>query len=565
MRPHRRIFLTTATAVLLAACASPCPEAGARTLEVAGDLAERSRQLPSTVIDYDRRLLDDQETRVVQKLIEASRWIDSIFLRQVSEENPRLRGDLAALACASPAHHRALYYFDVMRGPWDRLKEHERFVAPFGPAGERPHGAGFYPADVTKEEFERWIERQPADRDAFQGPFTVIRRDGAGLVAVPYSRAYHRFLVPAAAELREAAAITRNASLRRFLAARADAFLSDDYYASDLAWMDLDSDIEVVIGPYEVYEDELFNYKAAFESFVTVIDRTESARLSVYARHLPDMERNLPIPDVHKNPTRGTESPIRVVQEIFTAGDARRGVQTSAFNLPNDERVREAKGSKKVLIRNVMEAKFRQSGRPIAERVLDQSQLAHVSFDAYFNHVLFHELAHGLGPGIIVGPDGQKVENRLLLKNHYATVEEAKADVVGVWSLLSVMDNGLLTSVGPEALYATDVGLMFRSMRFGLDEAHGRGTAVQWNWYREQGAIVPAGGDRFRVVFAQMRAAVRSLAAALLMIEATGDYERAQRLLDRYGRSTPEIDAVIAGLRDIPVDIAPVFPAARER
>ena len=270
---------------------------------------------------------------------------------------------------------------------------------PFIGSKKKPAGAGFYPEDMTRAEFEGWVGKHPEDKAAFEGLFTVIRREGGRLVAVPYSKEYRQWLEPAAARLREAAAMTGNASLRDFLEKRASALLSDDYFASDVAWMDLDSDIDVVFGPYEVYEDSLFNFKAAFESFVTVRDKAESAKLAVYAAHLPDMEKNLPIPDQHKNFNRKFESPIRVVQEVFTSGDARRGVQTSAFNLPNDERVREAKGSKKVLLKNVMDAKFRLSGRPIAERVIAADQLSGVSFDAYFNHVLFHELSHGLGPG----------------------------------------------------------------------------------------------------------------------------------------------------------------------
>ena len=329
--------------------------------------------------------------------------------------------------------------------------------------------------------------------------------------------------------------------------------------------MDLDSDIEIAIGPYEVYEDGLFNYKAAFESFVTVRDKAESAHLAVYAQHLPDMERNLPIPDAHKNFNRKFESPIRVVQEAFTAGDARRGVQTSAFNLPNDERVREAKGSKKVLLKNVMEAKFRQSGRPVAERVIDPSQAGRIAFDAYFNHTLFHELSHGLGPGVITGPDGKRVEGRLLLKNIYSTIEECKADVVGLWNIFYALDQKWLTSFDEDSLSATYMGLMFRSMRFGLEEAHGGGTAVQWNWFREKGAIVPSKDGRFVAHREKFREAVRSLANELLMIEATGDFDRGKRLLDRYGKSNAEIEATNARLKDIPVDIKPVFVAAREK
>ncbi|MEO8349713.1 MAG: peptidase, partial [Acidobacteriota bacterium] len=302
-----------------------------------------------------------------------------------------------------------------------------------------------------------------------------------------------------------------------------------------------------------------------FESFVTVRDRGETDKLVVYAKHLRDMERNLPIPDVHKRLNRKFESPIRVVQEIYTAGEARRGVQTSAFNLPNDERVREAKGSKKVLLKNVMDAKFRQSGRPISERTLVAAEVSNVSFDAYFNHTLFHELAHGIGPGIIRGPDGKDVDSRLLLKETYSTLEESKADVAGLWSILLAIDQKWLSHVTEAQLFSTYTGLMFRSMRFGIDEAHGRGTAIQWNWFREKGGIEPTPEGRFRTDPAKYREAIRSLANELLMIEATGDYARGKALLEEYGKATPEIEAVIAKLTDIPVDITPVFVAAGER
>ena len=543
------------------AASPPATTADSSLRALAPDIAQRLAKLPRTPIDYDRSLLDERERQVVAVLIEASRAIDAIFLRQVSEENPRLHGELRAAARRGGREASdALALFEIHKGPWDRLAEN----APFIGTRAKPPGAAFYPADITKEEVERWIADHPGDRGAFQSLFTVIRRRGSGLVAVPYATEYRDLLVPATEKLREAAGLTGNATLRNYLTKVAAALLSDDYYASDVAWMDLDADIEVVIGPYEVYEDRLFNYKAAFESFVTVRDRGESEKLAVFARNLREMERNLPIPDRHKNLDRGFESPIRVVQEIFTAGDARRGVQTAAFNLPNDEKVREAKGSKKVLLKNVMEAKFRQSGRPVAQRVLEPSQAARVSFDAFFNHTLFHELAHGLGPGIITGADGKRVDARLLLKNLYSAIEECKADVLGTWNILFAMEKKLPIAFDAETLFISDVGLMFRSMRFGLDEAHGKGTAVQWNWYRERNGIVPAEGGRFRVDPAAFRAAVRSLAEELLMIEATGDFDRARRLLEKYGVSTPEIETVVSRLQDIPVDIAPVFVAAGE-
>lgn len=525
---------------------------------VVPDINERITKLPKTVIDYDHNLLNETEKKVVMKLVDAANYMDEIFWRQSALENVALRKELRK---DQPAN----LYFQLMRGRWDRLLENEPFIAPFGNAGKKPQGAGFYPTDMSKEEFEKWIADHPEDKEKFQGLFTVIQRQEGNLAAIPYSKHYAEFLQPAAEKLREAAALTTNASLRDFLNKRADAFLSDDYYASDFAWMDLDSPIEVVIGPYEVYEDQMFNYKAAFEAFVCVVDKGESEKLTIYAKHLADMERGLPIPDEHKNPNRGSDSPIKVVQEIYTTGDARKGVQTAAFNLPNDERVREAKGSKKVLLKNVMEAKYDLTGKPIGERILEPSQGSMLSFDAYFNHTLFHELSHGLGPGIIVGSDGRKVEARILLKNAYSTIEECKADALGVWNLLYAIDNKLVTAFDKNTLYITYAGLMFRLLRHGIDEAHGRANAIQWNWCREKGAVTQSQGGRFQVDFEKMYDAVKSLSNELLMIEATGDYDRAQRLLENYGKANPEINAINESLKDLPVDISPVFAGAGEK
>lgn len=349
----KRLFAALA-AVLPLACTTTMTtpdRSTAQPLEIRSDVPQRLAQLPKTVIDYDRSLLSENERQVVAKLIEASKIIDEIFWLQVSESNPEYRARLAEQASRSALDRAGYEYFIANRGRWDRLDNDEPFVAPFGPEGAKPEGAAFYPPDMTKAEFERYVAAHPQQKDALQGLFTVVRRQGDRLVAIPYSQYYAELLTRAAVPLREAAALTTDARLRTYLSKLADAFFADNYRESDMAWMDLTGPIEVIIGPYEVYEDEMFNYKAAFESFVTVVDRPESEKLAVYAQHLPAMEQNLPIPDEHKNPNRGGESPIKVVQEIYTAGDARRGVQTAAFNLPNDEYVRELKGSKKVLLR----------------------------------------------------------------------------------------------------------------------------------------------------------------------------------------------------------------------
>jgi len=535
--------------------------AAAAGLRFAPDIPAELAKLPRTPIEYDRSVLDAREAGALAELIEASRPIGEIFLRQVSPKNPELRRRLtSASAHGTPGATDALAYFRINAGPWDRL----RGDAPFIGTAPKPPGAGFYPPDLTKEDFERWVSEHPADRRAFESPVTVIRRDGRNLAAVPYSHEYRNFLETSAAHLERAASLTGNAPLRRYLEKRAAALLDDDF-ASDLAWMDLDADIDVVIGPEEVYEDGLFHYKAAYESFVTVRDRAASDALAVYAKHLPEMEAGLPIPDEHKNTSRKFESPIRVAQEVYTAGDARTAIQTTAFNLPNDERVRQAKGSKKVLLRNVMEAKFRVSGRPIADRALDPSQRDRVTFEAYFDHTLFHELAHGIGPGIITAPDGRKVEARLLLKDQYSTIEECKADVVGMWTLLQAMDAKWFAAFDADTLAITVSALLLRSIRFGVEEAHGGGAAVQWNWFAEKGVLVPAAGGRIRVDPSKFREAVRSLSAELLMIEATGDPARAERLFAKYGKLTPEMERLSDALKGIPVDITPVYVAAGEK
>jgi hypothetical protein len=325
--------------------------------------------------------------------------------------------------------------------------------------------------------------------------------------------------------------------------------------------MDLDAPVEVTIGPYETYEDGLFGYKAAFESFVTVALPAESAALERYEAQLPWLERNLPIPDEHKNFERGAESPIRVVDEVFTAGDARAGVATLAFNLPNDERVREAKGSKKVLLRNVMRAKYDQILEPIARAVLPADVQDRLAFGAYFDFVLHHELAHGLGPGRIV-VDGRETEVRLELKDLYSTLEEAKADVLGVYDVLALVERGEMDAGLRRTLPTTYLAGLFRSARFGLHEAHGRGVVAQLHYLLDRGAVTVDEDGRFRVVDEHFPAAIRELARDLLMLQAEGNYAAAEAFLARWGVASPRLEAAIARLADVPVDIRPLFVSA---
>jgi hypothetical protein len=551
-----------AAVVMGCAGAGRSKESGAKagSLAIREDVGERLRKFSPTPITCDLSQLSASERAVLDRLIRASRLMDEIYLRQVSARNPEIREALEE--SKDRLAKEALHYFTIAFGPWDPLAEDEPFVGRFA----RPPGASFYPEDLSKEELKGWLAKHPEDEKAFKRPTTVIRRQGDRLVAVPYSKEYREWLEPAAKLLREAAAITEDPSLARFLRLRADAFLSDDYFESDLAWMDLASRIEVTVGPYETYTDKLFGYKAAFESFVTVQDPQESARLAAYASRLPEMEANLPIPDELKNLNRGTESPIRVAYEVFTAGDTKAGVQTIAFNLPNDERVRERKGSKKVLLKNVMEAKFDRVLVPIADRVVVAEQRPDVTFEAFFTETLLHELSHGLGPGLVALPSGEKVDVKQALEELGAALEEAKADVMGVYNAEFLMERGIVPRELERALFPTYLAGMFRSARFGVEEAHGQATVVQFNWLLEAGGFVfePDTG-RLRVHPAKAKGAVRSLLERILTIQARGDYAGAKALFAQYGRPTPEMRRILDGFGDIPVDIEPIYTAVASR
>lgn len=516
-------------------------------------------QFVTTEIRYDRSLLTDRQQKVVKNLYLASRLMDSIYYDQVYAKNKEILHRLKQ--SNDPLDKLRLEYFEIMFGPFDRLNHDQPFIG----NETKPKGANFYPADMTKEEFENWIKTHPEDEAAFTSEFTVIRRKGNGLVAIPYSEYYKEPLSKAAAYLRKAAEFADNPSLKKYLILRAKAFETNDYFESDMAWMDLkDNAIETIIGPYEVYEDGLFNYKASFEAFVTLRDPEESAKLAKFAQYLNTMERHLPIPDKYKNFNRGSESPIVVVQEIFSAGDTKAGVQTLAFNLPNDERVREAKGSKKVLLKNLHEAKFNKLLKPIALRIMDRDQLPYVTFEGFFNHTLMHEISHGLGPGNIV-INGRKTNVMKELKETYSSIEECKADVLGMYNNLYMIEKGVYPKSFEKEIWATFLAGIFRSIRFGINEAHGAGNAVIYNYLLEKGGYEYNPQSKMvRVNWEKVGPALQSLATKLLTIQATGDYDGAKQLLATYAKETPSIKALREKLTDLPVDIRPVFQIEQE-
>jgi hypothetical protein len=522
-------------------------------------LAAKIRRFAPTIMTANTSRLGRNDRKALMKIVAAAKLYDGLYLRQIWTGNQALLQKLQA--DKSPIGRLRLHYFMINKGPWSQLDGNEPFIEGVLP---RPPQANFYPDDMTKDEFNAWLNTlSPEEKEKATGYFYTIRRDAGGkLKTVPYSEEYREVLKPAAKLLREAAALTTSKTLRDFLNKRAAAFTSNDYYESDVAWMDLDSPIDVTIGPYETYEDELFGYKAAFEAYVTLRDEAESAKLKKFSQYLQEIENNLPIDPGYRNPKLGAASPIRVVNEVFSSGEGNSGVQTAAFNLPNDERVVKEKGSKRIMLKNVQDAKFNKTLIPISRVVLDPAQQKDLAFDAFFTHILMHELMHGLGPHNI-NVDGRATTVRLQLKDQYSAIEEAKADMTGLWALQYLIDKGVIDRQMQRTLYTTNLASMFRSVRFGITEAHGRGVAMQFNYLTDEGAI--KFNDRngtFRVDETKVRDAVRKLTHELMTIEAEGSYEKAKALLDKYAVIRPQMKGALDRLKGVPVDIEPVFPLA---
>ncbi len=552
-----RRIITLAVVSILAGGFCACTKEKGGELDVAEDISGRLGIYAEVEMEVPWDLLDERDRSTLEELYMAARVMDELFLRQVSPGNVPLREKVLATGDSG-----LIDLFTLNFGPWDRVHDNEPFIG----SEAKPDGADFYPPDMTKEEFETHIEEHPEDREAFESEFTLIRRtSGGALEAVPYSAAYAELLGKAAGHLEKAADLSKNESLSNFLNLRAKAFMTDDYFESDMAWMDVEGNlIDVTIGPYEVYEDNLFNYKAAFEAFLCIRDPEESRKLDGLKKYILKMEKNLPIADKHKELDRGTESPISVVDIVFTAGDTKAGVQTIAFNLPNDERVHEAKGSKKVMLRNMCKAKFDKILVPIAKKVIDPDLLPLITFDAYFNHILLHEFSHGLGPARITLGDGTETTSDKALRENHSTIEEAKADVVGQHNFYYLIGEGFYEERLENETAATFLAGFFRSVRFGAESAHGRANMIAFNYLKEKGAYRLDADGYWTVDNERAKVAVQELSSKILMLQALGDYEGSTEFIEKYGEMGPEVRASLAKLDDIPVDILPRFAIEKE-
>ena len=559
--------VAAATAALAPACRQPDNVAvapGSGTAPPTDPMLQKIQTMTARFapvdLTADVAALPANERQALAKMIEAARVFDALYLRQVWEGNEPLLVQLSQ--DETPLGRARLDYFLLNKGPWSRLDHNEPFVT--GVPAKPPQG-NFYAVGATKEEIEKWLAAlPPAAREQATGFFTTIRRAPDGkLQAVPYSLEYQGELARVAALLREAAALTAQPTLKAYLDTRAAALASNDYYASDIAWMELDASIEPTIGPYETYEDEWFNYKAAFEAFITLRDDAETQKLARLGAELQGIEDNLPIDPKFRNPKLGALAPIRVVNTVFSSGDGNRGVQTAAFNLPNDERVVTAKGAKRVMLKNNQEAKFRMVLQPIAKVALSAADQGRVTFDAFFTHILMHELMHGLGPqNITVG--GRATRVRQELKDTYGTTEEAKADISGLFALQFLVDKGVLDKALADTMYTTYLASMFRSIRFGINEAHGRGVAIQMNYFLDNGGVVANADGTFAVNPARIKENVSGLTRDIMTIQAMGDYAAAKAMLEKMGVVRPPVQAVLDKLTGVPVDIAPRFVSAEQ-
>jgi hypothetical protein len=525
-------------------------------------LKEKIKRFAPTEIKADVSKLSAGDKEALAKLIEAAKIMDSLYLRQVWSGNTdllhKLEDDWA------PSGKARLQYFLINMSPWSTIDHQEPFIE--GAPNPRPPGANYYPEDMKKEEFEKWVSTLPdAEKSKATGFFYTIHAEEDGkFKTVSYNEEYKDLLATAAKLLKEAAELTTNLTLKNFLTKRADAFLSNDYYDSDVAWMELDSQIEPTIGPYEVYMDELFNYKAAFEAFITLRNDIETKKLAKFSSYLQEIENNLPIDPKYRNPKLGESSPIRVVDLIVTGGECRAGVQTAAFNLPNDEKVTAEKGSKRVMLKNVQEAKFKKALIPISKVAMDKEQQKLISFEPFFTHILAHELMHGLGPQNIT-VDGKQTTVRQMLKELNSAFEEAKADISGLFLLQYLIDKGELEKSFEKKMYATYLAGAFRSIRFGIREAHGKGMALQFNYLLDEGAYkYDEKANRFSVNYEKIKEGTKKLTGEIMTIQAEGNYDKAKAMLDKYAVMNPSMQKILDKLTDVPVDIAPHYPLAEK-
>ena len=487
-------------------------------------MKKKADEFVSFKLSTDLSVLTDNERQMLPLLLEASEIIDDLYWKQAFGDKESLfSGDL---------DEYTVKFLNINYGPWERLNNNKPFFQVFD---EKPAGANFYPVNMTKKEFENW------DESTKTSLYTVIRRGEDGkLKSVPYHIEYKKQLEKVASLILKAAGLAENNGLKNYLEKRAEALLTDKYYDSDVAWMEMKNNtIDFVIGPIESYEDHLFGYKAAYESFILIKDKVWSERLDKYAVLLPGLQKSLPCEEKYRNETPGIDSDINVYDALYYGGDCNAGSKTIAINLPNDEKVREEKGSRKLQLKNSMQAKFEKILVPISDILIDEDQLKHIKFDAFFENTMFHEVAHGLGLGNTVD---QTSTVREALKDAYNSIEEGKADILGLWCVHKLNEMGEMGEKDMMDNFVTFMAGTFRSVRFGAASAHGKSNMMRFYYFQETGAFErDAVTGRYRVNFDKMKSAMLGLSEKILKVQGDGDYEIAKKWIEEKGIISEEL------------------------
>jgi hypothetical protein len=511
------------------------------------DIAARLAKWKNVDMPFQAAGLTVRERQMVDKLVEACRLLDDVYWRQ---------SDIAGLELYKKTTDPQLKnLLTIMGGRWDLIDENH----PFAGAPRMPPGHDLYPHELTRASVEKYIKEHPEDKDAIYNPYTVVRqRPGGRLTGIPYRDEYKEFIVSMARSLREAADLSPDTAFANFLRLRADALLSSDYYKSDIAWLDLKNPkFDVIFAPYETYLDDLLGVKTSFGGAVLVRNEAESQRLAVYQKYVPDIQDALPVDAAARPSKRGHLTPMEVMDAPYRAGDLRHGYQAVADNLPNDPRIHQEKGTKKIFFKNFMDARVSYVVLPIARELMQPAQAAKASADGYLAAVLMHEISHELGPDF-ARKDGKQIDIRESIGPAYSGLEEAKADVVGMFGVKWLVDHGAMPKERMEEYYASYVAGIFRTLRFGTGEAHGRAEMMEFSYLTEQHALSYNAG-RYAIDFAKMPVALTSLAKELLQMEATGDRARTEAWMTKYDRMPAELKAALAKTTNIPVDVNPIF------
>ena len=519
----------------------------------ASDMSAQLAKFRVVAMPFDASRYTQRQKQLVARLAEATRYADDLFWEQSDPAGHKLLRSLAG--SKKPQHKQLRRMLVINGGRYDLIREN----APFAGAGPRPPGGNVFPADLTRAEFDAYVAQHPEQKAALYDPFTVVRRQGQGLISIPYHIAYRQWLEPMSRALRAAADLSDDAAFANYLRLRAAALLNDDYFQSDLAWLDLvNPQFDIIIAPYETYLDHFLGVKTSYGAAVLIRNDAESRKLDVFKQYLPDIQKALPLRAEDLPSVAGHVSPMEVMDAPMRGGDLRHGYQAAADNLPNDPRVHEQKGTKKIFFKNFLDARVNYVILPIARRLLREDQAALATADGQLRFVLMHEIAHGLGPKTAHTPSGQQ-DIRAAIGPEYGGVEEAKADIVGLFALQWLADHGHISAAQLTESYAAHVAGIFRSVRFGIAEAHGRAEIMEFNFLVERGVVsYDEKAARYAINFTDMPASIAALARELLEQEATGDRTRVIEWFGKYGTMSPQLTTALRNVNEVPVDIDPV-------